>query len=69
MSFGCWPLQTENLEIVLLFTAQLFTTANKKVHSWYYRSYFFLRYAISDSMTISASNRFAFHGKQILRYT
>lgn len=30
MSFGFWPSQTENLEIALLFTAQLFTTANKK---------------------------------------
>lgn len=64
-----WPAQTENLEVALLFTFQLPTTANKKCTSCIIIATSFLRYLLFGSRALTACNKFGFYGKWILRYT
>lgn len=55
--------------MVLLFTTQLSTTANKKCTPRIIIVISFFRYALLGSGALTAGNKFGFYRKQILRYT
>lgn len=55
-----WPTQTKNLEVLRSLTSQPCMTANKRWTPSITAVISFLRYAIYDSRTVTAHNKFSF---------